>query len=152
MSLNIKSTIYKCHLLHNVLLCKLWGRFCRFIRYYSNVNIHLHCIIILQGFPNVILKTCCILGNHILWSVILGNLTAIFNLLFFWGNQSKGSSMSIHFLWIIKIVHLIMLIMQCFFSFSDMSAYCGKSFFGTFLQSQISEKPKSFWKKIVTMA
>ena len=116
------------------------------------LNIHFDWIMILQGFPNVILKTCCILGNHILWWVILGNLTAIFNLLFFWGNQSKGSSMSIHFFWIIKIVHLIMLIMQCFFSFSDMSAYCGKSFFGTFLQSQISEKPKSFWKKIVTMA
>ena len=39
------------------------------------------------------------------------------------------------------------------FSFSDMRAYSGKSFFFfvTLLQSQISEKPKSFWKEIVTM-
>ena len=31
------------------------------------LNIHFDWIMILQGFLNVILKTCCILGNHILW-------------------------------------------------------------------------------------
>ena len=30
------------------------------------LNIHFHWIIILQGFPNVIFKTCSILGNHFL--------------------------------------------------------------------------------------
>ena len=31
------------------------------------LNIHFDWIMILQGFLNVILKTCYILGNHILW-------------------------------------------------------------------------------------
>ena len=30
------------------------------------LNIHFDWIMTLQSFPNVILKTCCILGNHIL--------------------------------------------------------------------------------------
>ena len=47
------------------------------------LNMHFDWIIILQGFPNVGLETCCIFGNHILSWVNLGNLTAISNLLFF---------------------------------------------------------------------
>ena len=60
--------------------------------------------------------------------------------------------MSMHFVSMIKIVHLIVLFLQCLFSFSNMGAYSGKSFFVTLLLFQISEKPKSFWKEIVTMA
>ena len=46
------------------------------------LNMHFDWIIILQGFLNVVLKTCCIFGNHILSWVNLGNLTAISHLLF----------------------------------------------------------------------
>ena len=54
--------------------------------------------------------------------------------------------MSIHFVRMIKIVHLIMF-MRYLFGFSDMRVYSGKSFFVTLLQSQISEKPKGFCKE-----
>ena len=30
------------------------------------LNIHFDLIMILQGFPTIILKTCCVRGNHIL--------------------------------------------------------------------------------------
>ena len=32
----------------------------------ATLNVHFDWIMILQGFPNAILTTCCILGNHVL--------------------------------------------------------------------------------------
>ena len=54
------------------------------------LNIHFGWIMKLQGFPKVILKTCCVLGNHNIWWVGLGNLTAIFNLVFLGVTNHRG--------------------------------------------------------------
>ena len=54
------------------------------------LNMHFDWIMILQGFPNVGLETCCIFGNHILSWVNLGNLTAISNLLLFGEIDHRG--------------------------------------------------------------
>ena len=142
------SPFTQCPVMHLLKTCSCpnyEGDFVDVLDITAMLNIYFDWIMILQDFPNVIL-TCCFLGNHILWWVSLRNLTAIFNLLFL-GGTNHGFSISIHFVWMIKIFHLIVLFMQCLFNFSDMRAYREKSFFCYFAAVSNIRKTKKLFER-----